>query len=187
MAGSLWTRFRKTQSDEDTSDHDISEKKPVQAIIPVVDVSPGGLSFEEGASINSFAALLPGSVNVLNRHCWRARPSSRRHLMYPSRRRNHHWYRHFLDAFLNSERSRLDRGITHAMGARLSSLVLWLVYLARVWDHVSPEWWGKGLLGGGLSETEIPCYGGVCCECYIARISVGWVYCKCRLGVCDCF
>ena len=184
MAGSLWTRFWKTQSDEDGLDHDIGDKKPVQEITPVVHVSPGGLSFEEGASINSFAALLLGSMN---RRCWRAWPSSRRHLMHPSHRRIHHWYWHLLNALLDFERSRLDRGVAHALGARLSSLILRLVHLDRVWNHVSPEWRGKGLLGGSLSETEIPCYGGVCCECHIAWIPVGWLYCKCRFGVYDCF
>ena len=52
MSGSLWTRFRKTQSDEDSLDHDIGEKKPVQEITPAVEVGPGGLSFEESALVH---------------------------------------------------------------------------------------------------------------------------------------
>ena len=63
MAGSIWTRFRKTRSDEDSLDDDVGEKKPVQEIAPAIEVSPGGLSFEEGASANSFVALL-GSMSV---------------------------------------------------------------------------------------------------------------------------
>ena len=53
MSGSLWTRFRNTRSDEDSLEHDIDEKKPVQEITPAVEVSPGGLSFEEGAPVTS--------------------------------------------------------------------------------------------------------------------------------------
>jgi hypothetical protein len=64
MSTSLWTRFRKTQSDEDSLDHDIGEKKPVQEITPAVDVGPGGLSFEEGAAVNSFQALVLGSMGL---------------------------------------------------------------------------------------------------------------------------
>ena len=63
MPGSIWTRFRKTQSDEGSLDDDVGEKKPVQEVAPAIEVSPGGLSFEEGASANSFAALL-GSMSV---------------------------------------------------------------------------------------------------------------------------
>jgi hypothetical protein len=91
MAGSLWTRFWKEKSDEGGLDHDIGDTKPVQEITPAVYMSPGGLSFEDGGSINTSAAPLLDSMSVLNRHCWRAWPSSRRHLMYPSHRRNHHW------------------------------------------------------------------------------------------------
>jgi hypothetical protein len=58
MAGSLWTCFQKTQSDKDNLDHDIGEKKAVQEIIPAVHVSPGGLSFEEGASVNFLGSFL---------------------------------------------------------------------------------------------------------------------------------
>ena len=58
MPGSIWARFRKTQSNEDSLDDDVGEKKPVQEIASAVEVGPGGLSFEEGASVNSFAGLL---------------------------------------------------------------------------------------------------------------------------------
>ncbi|KAG8217123.1 amino acid permease-domain-containing protein [Butyriboletus roseoflavus] len=47
MPGSLWTRFRKTEpSDEASFDHDVGEKQPKQEVT-LVDVGPGGLSFEE--------------------------------------------------------------------------------------------------------------------------------------------
>ena len=56
--------------------------------------------------------------------------------MHPSHRWIHCWYRHLLDALLDPERSWLDRGVAHALGARIRPLVLWVVHLARVWDHV---------------------------------------------------
>ena len=87
--------------------------------------------------------------------------------MHPSHHWNYHWHWYLLDALLDSERSRLDWGIAHALGARICPLILWVVHLARVRDDVSSEWWGKGLPGGGLSKTEIPCYDGVCFECHI--------------------
>ena len=57
--------------------------------------------------------------------------------MHASHRWIHRWYWHLLDAILDSERSRLDRGVAYALGARIRPLVLWVVHLARVWDHVS--------------------------------------------------
>ncbi|KAN0073754.1 Amino acid permease domain containing protein [Tylopilus felleus] len=47
MSGSLWTRFRKTESEEDSSDHDVDEKEPVREGTVAVDALPGELSFEE--------------------------------------------------------------------------------------------------------------------------------------------
>ncbi|KAI9570762.1 amino acid transporter [Boletus coccyginus] len=44
MSGSLWTRFRKRVTDEDSFEH---EKQPIQVATPAVDVGPSGLSFEE--------------------------------------------------------------------------------------------------------------------------------------------
>lgn len=52
MSGSLWTRFRKTESEEDSSDHDVDEKEPVREGTVAVDALPGELSFEEGASVH---------------------------------------------------------------------------------------------------------------------------------------
>lgn len=60
MPGSFWTRFRKTESDEDSLDHDGAEKEAVQD--DTVDVGPGGLSFEEGASVHSFSPHLFASI-----------------------------------------------------------------------------------------------------------------------------
>ena len=57
MSGSFWTRFRKTEGDEASSDQDVGEKQPEQEVTPV-EVGPGGLSFEEGALVRSFAPLL---------------------------------------------------------------------------------------------------------------------------------
>ena len=54
MSETLWTRLLKIQADKDSTDHAISEKQPVrEEVTPAVDVSPGGLSFEEGAALHS--------------------------------------------------------------------------------------------------------------------------------------
>ncbi|KAF8549796.1 amino acid transporter [Imleria badia] len=47
MSGSLWTRFRKTESVEGSLDHKIGEEQPSQEGTLAVDIGPGGLSFEE--------------------------------------------------------------------------------------------------------------------------------------------
>ena len=173
MTGSLWTRFWKTESVGDSLDHNMDEKPPNQED---TDVGPGGLSFEEGASVQSFCSS--SWFNILHRYCRGARPSPWRHLVHANRRRMYHWYRHLLDTFLDSERRRLHRGVTHALGAGIRPFVLWVVHLARIWDHVSAEWWRKGLFGGYLSEAEIPCYGGVCGECNLAWVRGEWMHRK---------
>ena len=123
-------------------------------------------------------------MNTLCRHRWGARSSSRRHVMYASYCGQYHRYRYLLDTFLSSQRSRLHRGFARALGTRILSLFLWVVHLARVWDHVSPKWWRKGLPGGCLSEAKISCHRGVCCECDLAWIHREWVYRKCQLSTC---
>ena len=103
--------------------------------------------------------------------------------MHANNRRSGNRHRYLLDAILNFEWCRLGRGLTYALGAWVRSLVLRVVYLARVWDDVSAEWRGEGLLGSGLYETKISRYGGVRCECDLAWIFGGWVHCKCALSV----
>lgn len=62
MSGSLWTHFRKTESNEDRG---IDEKQRIIQEVTPVDVGPGGLSFEEGAFVRHFAAFLRlGSMTV---------------------------------------------------------------------------------------------------------------------------
>ena len=172
MSGSHWARFWKRESDEDSLGHCVGEKQSVQEGTRAVNVGPGGLSFEESALVHLIVGYLRLGLgnDCLRRQCWRAWPSSRCHLMHPSHRRMHHRYWHLLDAVLDSEWSGIHRGIAHALGARVRPLVLWVIHLARVWDHVSTEWRGKGVLGGCLSKTEIPFYGGLCCECDIAWV-----------------
>ena len=166
MFGSLSTEFCKTENGEDSSDPDISEKQLVQEAKPAIDTGPGGLSFEEGTSDHSSRLpIVLGLIGILPRRCWRAWSSSRCHIMHTSYRRTNHRLWYLLDPVIYSERSRLHRGLTHALGPRICSFFLRIVHLARVRDHVSSEWWRKGLFGGRLSETEVPCYGGVCCEC----------------------
>ena len=185
MSGSLWARFRKTEKDDDSLDRDVSERQsgPKDGA-EVADVGPDGLSFEEGTLGRSFVTLLLGRTSFMNRHCWRAWPSPRRHLVHASHRRTHPRHRHLLDTILDFERGRLRWSISHALGSWIRSLLLWVVYLARVWDDVSAEWWREGLLGGCVYGAEIPRYGCVRCERDLAWIHCEWVYCKCGLGFC---
>ena len=46
---------------------------------------------------------------------------------------------------LHPDRGRFHQSVTHTLGPRIRPLVLWIVHLARVWGHVSPKWWGKGI------------------------------------------
>ena len=187
MFGSLSTEFRKMGNGEDSSDPDIGEKQLVQEVKPAIDAGPGGLSFEEGSPDRpSRLPVILGLTGILPRCCWRAWSSSRCHIMHTSYRRTYHRHRHLLDPVIYSERSRLHRGLTHALGPRICSFFLRIVHLARVRDHVSPQWWRKGLFGGRLSETEVPCYGGVCYECDLPWIHREWVYRKCRLDIYVC-
>jgi len=56
-----WTHFRKREGDEDSSDNNIGDKRPVHVATPAIDVGPGGLSFEESASVHCFIGYLrPG-------------------------------------------------------------------------------------------------------------------------------
>ncbi|KAF9228857.1 amino acid transporter [Gyrodon lividus] len=45
MSSIVWSRFRKSDSDEASFEH--SGEKPIQGVLPSEDVGPGGLSFEE--------------------------------------------------------------------------------------------------------------------------------------------
>ena len=56
MSASVWTRFRKTESNED-SGIDEKQLELVQEVTQV-DVGPGGLSFEEGEFVRHFAAVV---------------------------------------------------------------------------------------------------------------------------------
>ena len=58
MSGNHWTRFRKRESDEDSLDHNISEKQSVQEGTVAVDVGPGGLSYAESASVHFIVGYL---------------------------------------------------------------------------------------------------------------------------------
>lgn len=66
MSGSFSTRFQKTEDDEASSDNDISGEQPTQEAESAVDVGPGGLSFEEGASVPSLRLFFGlGSTSVV--------------------------------------------------------------------------------------------------------------------------
>ena len=185
MSASLWTCFRKTENDKDDVSHVTDEKQLVQEVTPTIEVGPGGLSFEEGMSVNTLPCLLfpLGFTVTLRRYCRRAWPSSRRHLVHTHHRWTGNRLWNLLDAVLDSEWCWFDRGVSHALGARIHSLVLWFVYLARVWDDVSAEWRGEGLPGGNLYETKVPRYGGVCCKCDPVWIYRERVHCKCVLDM----
>lgn len=55
MSRGLWTRFLRTKGGEDSSDHGIDKKELVKDsdVTVAIEVSPGGLSFEEGLSVLS--------------------------------------------------------------------------------------------------------------------------------------
>ena len=125
-------RFRKTEPGDEAAsfDHDVGEKQPEPEFTPI-DVGPGGFSFEEGALVRSLGFFFVSiQALILRRHCWRAWPSSRRHLMHPSYRRTYHWYRYLLHPILHSEWNRVHWRVPHALGPRIRSLLLWLVHLA---------------------------------------------------------